>query len=63
MPSCDCRLQMCDGRLGAAQLDTVEVALMPEQVAWNCTSEQSADVAHATPRRREQRSVAALLSV
>jgi len=22
--------------LGAAHLDTVEVALMPEQVAWNC---------------------------
>jgi len=31
-------LQIGDCRLGATHLDTVEVALMPEQVAWNCTS-------------------------
>jgi len=31
--------------LGAAHLDTVEVALMPEQVAWNCTSNSTGDMA------------------
>jgi len=36
--------------LGAAQLDTVEVALMPEQVAWNCTGVDQALAALSVPR-------------